>query len=209
MSDVPSPGSPQPAEVAAAGRARSGRGRAAGLLVLAAAATGACALPTWLSTRAGTVLGAEEAVRASGGTAAPSLVAAALVLLAATGAVALVGRFGRWVVAATVALAGALVVGAAVAVLRDPVAALLPVVTERTGVERVVGTVEVSVWPWVTVAVGVLDLLAAVWLARSSGSWATSRRHEAARGTAADGAGPDRDDERDQWDALSRGDDPT
>lgn len=155
------------------------------------------------------MLGAEEAVRASGGTAAPSLVAAALVLLAATGAVALVGRFGRWVVAATVALAGALVVGAAVAVLQDPVAALLPVVTERTGVERVVGTVEVSVWPWVAVAVGVLDVLAAVWLARSSASWSTSRRHESARATTADRPIPGRDDERDQWDALSRGDDPT
>lgn len=206
--------------VAGPARPRAGRGRAAGALLLAAALTGACAVPTWLTAASRSVLGGEVTVAVSGGGAAPGLVAAALVLLAATGAVALVGRAGRWVVVASVALAGVLVVAGAVAVLRDPLAAVLPAVVEQTGVERVVGDVDVTAWPWVAVVVGLLDVLVAVWLVRASASWSVSRRHEqrtspderAAGGAAAPGAGggaPGPDDERSQWDALSRGDDPT
>jgi uncharacterized membrane protein (TIGR02234 family) len=209
---------PMPVPGPAPARSRAGRARAAGVLLLAAALTGVCAVPEWVSATSRSVLGGEVTVAVSGGSAAPTLVAAALVLLAATAAVALVGRVGRWVVVASVALAGALVVAGAVDVLRDPLAAVLPAVVAQTGVERVVGDVSVSVWPWVAVVIGVLDLLAAIWLARESASWAVSRRHEqrsssdepapASPGAATPGV-PGPDDERSQWDALSRGDDPT
>ncbi|CAM5778125.1 Trp biosynthesis-associated membrane protein [Cellulomonas persica] len=211
------------APVPAPSAGRAGRGRAAGALLLAAALTGLSAVPTWLTATTESVLGAAETIRVSGAAAAPTLVAAALVLLAATGAVALVGRIGRWVVVATVALAGLLVVGGAVGVLRDPAAAMAPAVADQIGIERVVGDVVVAAWPWVALGVGLLDVLLAVWLARASGGWsATERRdrharperhaHGAAAGATAGPRTGTRDepvDERDQWDALSRGDDPS
>ena len=70
--------------------ARSGRGRAAAMLALAAAATGVCAVPAWITATTESVLGVPETIRVTGGAAAS----------------ALVGRIGRWVVVATVALAG-------------------------------------------------------------------------------------------------------
>lgn len=216
----PGPAGEAPVTPPAAGGARAGRGRAAGVLLLTAALTGVCAVPTWLSVPTDSVLGVTETVRVSGGAAAPALVAAALVLLAATGAIALVGRIGRWLVVATVLLAGLLVVGGAVSVLRDPAAAAAPTVADRIGIERVVGEVAVSPWPWVALGVGLLVVAVAVWLARVSGGWSVAGRHDrtaraaatgardgAAAGSTARAARPV--DERDQWDALSRGDDPT
>lgn len=202
--------------------ARSGRGRAAAMLALAAAATGVCAVPAWITATTESVLGVPETIRVTGGAAASALVAAALVLLAATAAVALVGRLGRWVVVATVALAGVLVVAGAVGVLRDPAAAAAATVADRIGVERVTDDLVVTPWPWVALAVGVLDVLVAVRLARSSRGWAVTERHD--RQTVPDrragaGAAPGRapaprreaghPDDRDQWDALTRGDDPS
>lgn len=197
-------------EARAAGR--RGRGSAAGVLLLLAAATGLVSLPTWLSTTVGTALRGDVTVSVSGATAAPELVAVALVLLAATAAVALVGRAGRWVVAGVVAAGGVLVAVTAAGVLADPRAALTPVVAERTGVGTA-GAVTVTAWPWVAVAVGVVTALAAAWFVRASRAWTSpSRRHDrqAAGGTAAlGGARAEAADERATWDALSRGDDPT
>ncbi|WP_444661919.1 Trp biosynthesis-associated membrane protein [Cellulomonas sp. CW35] len=189
---------------------RPGRGRAAVLLLLAAALTGLTALVPWLTVETVTVLGEPRTVTVAGSSAAPSLVAVTLVLLAAAGAAALVGRAGRWVVVGVVALAGALVVVDGVGVLRSPGSAAAPSVADELGVERVVEDVAVSAWPWVAVVVGVLVVLLAVWLARASASWAVGRRHEGASTTVpAGGAAPAPLDERDQWDALTRGDDPT
>ncbi|UJP38919.1 Trp biosynthesis-associated membrane protein [Cellulomonas palmilytica] len=188
---------------------RAGRGRAAGLLVLAAGLTGLVAVVPWLTVDTTTVLGVPRTISVSGSSAAPSLVAAALVLLAAAGAVALVGRAGRWVVAGAVALAGALVVVDAVGVLRAPVDTAAPRVVEELGLERALEAA-VSPWPWVAVVVGVLDVLLAVWLVRASAAWSTGRRHESGTTDAPPaGRGGAPLSERDQWDALTRGDDPT
>ncbi|AEE45932.1 Trp biosynthesis-associated membrane protein [Cellulomonas fimi] len=183
---------------------RRGRGRAAAVLVLLAALTGAVAVPTWLTARGTTALRGTVELPVAGTQVAPGIVGAAVVLLAAAAAVALVGRAGRWLVAVVTAAAGVLVGASAVAVLADPRAAALPVVTTQTGVGRVVGAVEVTLWPWAATAVGVAVVLSAGWLVRTSRTWhAPSRRHEAT--PAAEGPV----DERGAWDALSRGDDPT
>jgi len=211
MADDTGASDPQAAVVPA----RAGRGRAAAVLVLAAALTGACALPTWLHATERTVLGVDTTIEVSGGRAAPSLVAAALVLLAAVGAVALVGRAGRWLVVGAVALAGVLVVAGAVGVLQDPQAAARSTVVDALGVERVVADLSVTAWPWVAVAVGVLDVVLAGWLARASGTWVAGRRYDEPRRSAHGAGDASRTgrrevvDERDQWDALSRGDDPS
>ena len=188
------------------GRRRSGRGRAAGILILLAAITGIVSAPIWFTTIASTALEAHVVVRVSGADAAPAVPAAALVLLACAAAVALVGRVARWVVVAVVALAGVLVAWSAVRAIVDPWAAgLHQKLVNVTSVSQDSSTVATSAWPYVAVGVGVVVVLTAGWLARSSRSWpGPSRRHEGTTGPR-----PVVEDERSAWDALSRGDDPS
>ncbi|MGW6227000.1 Trp biosynthesis-associated membrane protein, partial [Cellulosimicrobium cellulans] len=104
-------------------------------------------------------------------------------------------------------------------------------VADATGVTELTAPVDLTVAPWLAAALGVLTVLAVVWVAVGSRSWAgASTRHERASGAtapAAPAAGtavpeerPDRsrateppvpDDltDHDAWDALSRGEDPT
>lgn len=190
----------------AAQRRRAGRGRAAALLLVLAGLTALVAVPTWFTTTGTTALEGTVTVQVSGSQVAPAILAAAVAILAAVAAVALVGRAGRWVVAVVVVACGVLVVGTTLAVLGDPVAAVSPVVADVTGVGKLAGPVTTSVWPWLAVAVGVLDALAGVWLVLASRAWAgPSRRHESAAAPTA----PAEPDERSDWDALSRGDDPS
>jgi uncharacterized membrane protein (TIGR02234 family) len=189
-----------------AARRRAGRGRAAALLLVLAGLTALVAVPTWFTTTGTTALEGTVTVHVSGSQVAPAILAAAVAILAAVAAVALVGRAGRWVVAVVVVACGVLVVGTTLTVLGDPVAAVIPVVADQTGVGRLAGPVSTSLWPWLAVVVGVLDALAGVWLVLASRRWAgPSRRHESAAAPTA-AAEPD---ERADWDALSRGDDPS
>lgn len=188
---------------------RPRRGRWVGALLVAAALVGVVALPTWVRASASTALTDGLDVVASGGRVAPQVPAAALVLLAAAGATALVGRAGRRVVAALTAAAGAVVATAGVAVLRDPAGAVRATVTDVTGVGAVVEPAA-TVAPTVAVVAGAGVAVLGLALLRARGDWrARSRRHDVpGASTAADGpAGPP--DERDDWDALSRGDDPS
>lgn len=166
-------------------------------------------LPAWVTATAAGPQGEQVAVTVRGSAAAPGLVAAALVLLAAAGAVALVGRIGRWVVVGVVAAAGVLVVASGLAAWGGAAAAAERAAADATGVSGVVGEVAVGPWPLVAAGLGLVVVAAAVRLALVSGRWpATSDRHERAGGSAPPAAaGPE--DERSTWDALSRGDDPT
>ncbi|MFC0714555.1 Trp biosynthesis-associated membrane protein [Cellulomonas biazotea] len=204
------PPSPPSASSSAARSGRRGRGGAAGTLVLLAGVTALVVVPTWLTASGSTALRGTVTLAVAGTQVAPAVLGASVVLLASAAAVALVGRVGRWLVAVVTALSGVLVVGSAAAVLADPRAAVVPVVTQQTGVGKVVGDVGVTAWPWLTVVAGVLVVVAAGWLVRVSRGWqGPSRRHEtpAAGSGPAGPAGPV--DERGAWDALSRGDDPT
>lgn len=191
-------------------RRRGGRGRAAALLLVLAGLTAVTVLPVWFTTSGSTALEGTVAVTAAGTDVAPGILAAAVAILAAAAAVGLVGRVGRWVVALVVALCGVLVVATTVSVLADPAAAVAPVVASLTGVGHLSGSVSTSAWPTVAIVVGVLDVLAAVWLVVASRRWpGPTRRYQSDTPTRpADGAAPVAD-ERADWDALSRGDDPS
>lgn len=195
-----------------AGR-RRGRGRTAALLVLATLVTAGSSVPVWLRASGSSALRGEVEVPVTGTQAAPAVLAAAVALLAAAAAVGLVGRAGRWVVAAVVAAAGATVVASALAVLGDPEGSARVVVASVTGVGALAGPAAPTVWPWVAAAVGVLDVLAAVAVVVGSRRWsAPTRRYttpdrDASRAERAPGADPD--DDRSAWDALSRGEDPS
>lgn len=179
-----------------------GRGRAAVLIAALTAATALVAVPGWVRGTGTTPAAGALTITVAGSAAAPGVPAAALVLGACLGAVALVGRRGRWLVVAGMAVAGAVVVVSGVAVLTDPVAAVASAVARRTGVGPTGATV--TVWPVLAVLVGLVDAVAGWCVARAE--WpAPGRRHEVS--APATGTAPG-DDEAATWDALSRGEDP-
>lgn len=190
---------------------RRHRGRVAATLLVSALATAAVSVPVWLHAAGSSAARGEVDVPVTGTQVAPAVLAAAVALLAAAAAVGLVGRVGRWVVAAVVAGAGVTVVASALTVLADPEGAARVVVASVTGVGALVGPPDPTAWPVVAVAVGVLDAVVAVLVLVSSRRWAApTARFGAVEG--ASGAGAVRaepDDDRSAWDALSRGDDPS
>lgn len=206
---------------------RGRRGRWVLVLLLLSGLVALTALPAWITATGANALGDAVAVTVRGTNAAPGLVAAALVLLAAAGALGLVGRAGRWVVVVVVAAAGALVAASALGARSGATATAERAAADATGVSNLTGAVQVAAWPWVAVALGAVVVVAAVGLARASARWvAPTDRYERADaeptgaapsppgGTAAGGADAPAaadaaPDERSTWDALSRGDDPT
>ncbi|WP_435736088.1 Trp biosynthesis-associated membrane protein [Cellulosimicrobium sp. PMB13] len=217
-----------------ASRARTPSRRAAiWLLLLLGGATLAASAVTWSTTTGATALDPVVEVTVSGTTAAPGVGAAALVLVAAGLALGLVGRIGRWVVLAVAAASGVVTTAAALGVALDPEPSARSAVAEATGVTELTSAVSLTAAPWVAAALGVLTVVAVVWVAVGSRGWQrASTRHErdgaAAGAPVAAEAGaagattppPDtggaattpQDDEltdHDAWDALSRGEDPT
>ena len=181
---------------------RVGRGRAILVVLVTAGVVFAVAAPAWVRAVGSTALVAHVPVAISGTRASTAVGAAALVLLAAGGALSLVGRAGRWVVAVVVIAAGILVAGSALAVIVDPIPVATAAVAEQTGAGALSGAVRLTVFPYLATVVGVVVVAVGGFVARVSGAWATSARHDV---TAA--AAPD--DDQSAWDALTRGDDPT
>ncbi|GAB4085751.1 hypothetical protein GCM10028784_23810 [Myceligenerans cantabricum] len=173
----------------------------------------ATASVTWVTTEVATAVQADVAVQATGNEAAPVVGAAALVLLACGPALALTGRVGRYVVLAVAALAGAGVATAALAVVTDPETAGTSAAADAAGVTDLTAPVDLTAGPWATAAAGVLAVLVAVAAALAARRWPqASRRHERdAPPGSADGAGESsgEPDPADDWDALTRGEDPT
>lgn len=179
-----------------------GRGRAVLVVLVAAVALFATSAPTWVRAAGSTALSARVDVAVSGTRASASIGAAAIVLLAAGGALALVGRMSRWVVVAVVVAAGALVVGASAGVIADPVPIARSVVSDRTGAGVLTGAARLTVFPYLTCALGLVVVAIGAWVARVSAAWSgTDRRRESPVATP--------DDDHSAWDALTRGVDPT
>lgn len=194
---------------AAPGR-RAGRGPAAMLLLLLAALTAVSAVPVWLRSTGASALEGAVPVDVTGTQAAPGVVAAAVVLLAAMGATGLVGRAGRWVVVAVVALAGAIVLASTVGALTDSAGIAEAAAAELTGVSALAAPVRPTLWPWAALVVGVADLGGAALLAVMSRAWPSpTRRHSAPGAAGPVAARVEPDDDQAAWDSLTRGDDPT
>ncbi|MBK5249271.1 MAG: Trp biosynthesis-associated membrane protein [Actinomycetales bacterium] len=197
------------------------RGRAVVLVLLVGVALLGSTLGTWVSAPVSTAIAA-DVVRVPGSDAAPVIPSAGLVVLAAGLAIGLSGRVVRILAAVAVALGGALSAFAAVELVRHPVRVAESAAGDVTGVRALDGVVSLTPWPYVAIVLGLVALALGVALPFLMGRWAlVGRRYEREPGAAADGGGapsPGRSvagsrvehvRAMDDWDALSRGEDPT
>ncbi|GAB4068064.1 Trp biosynthesis-associated membrane protein [Angustibacter speluncae] len=188
---------------------RFGKGPVVVALVVLAVVLLAASSRTWVSAQAdlltGGAVAGRQVVMASGSAVAPAAGALGLVVLAAAGLLLLARPVVRVVAGALVVLAGLAAAVVAAGVLLDPTAAVLPSVAEASGLTPGsvtaddVASVRLTGWPVVAVVAAVLAALVGVVVLAAGRRWGTARRFE--RDPA-----PTRGDD---WDALSRGDDPT
>jgi hypothetical protein len=182
-----------------------GRGRVVvaglvtGLAVLGAASR------TWLEANlAGMLTGSQQAA-VPGSQAAPVVPALALVGLAAAAALSIAGRVGRVLVGVVLLLAGGVVAVAALDVRGRPAAAASAALAEQTaGIALGADQVTVTLWPVVTAVLGGLCSALGVLVLVAGRGWAGGRRF-----SPADDAQTPVPEPADDWDALTRGDDPT
>ncbi|HKH08285.1 MAG TPA: Trp biosynthesis-associated membrane protein [Agromyces sp.] len=179
---------------------------------------------TWFTLVIETGAGASTAdpIEVAGSVASPALAALGLAGLALVAALAIAGPGIRVVLGVLEVLLGGCILLAAGISLGDPVAAVSAAVTDATGVSgsgptaELVASVTATLWPVLAIAGGALVVVAGVVVLVTGTRWpASSRRYSGAR-LAEDVAGattvaerPASDRAIDDWDGLSRGDDPT
>ncbi|HEX9087455.1 MAG TPA: Trp biosynthesis-associated membrane protein [Arthrobacter sp.] len=172
---------------------------------------------TWLTVhldpaQLGAAVNSQDGLQVQGSKAATTVTALALVALAGGLAASIAGRIARWIITALILLAAAGIVSAAAIVIADPLAAAQGSIAAATGITGSNVSVDVTVFPALAVAAGVVLGLSALLIIPAGRFWKSRTKYDtAATGTTAGGsaaaAGPT--DEIDSWDRLSRGDDPT
>lgn len=168
-----------------------------------------------------------EVIAVPGSVASPAIAALSLAGLALAAALSLAGPGIRVVLGVLEVLLGGCLVLAAALSLGDPVGSVSPAVTEATGVAgdaptaELVGTAVATIWPIVAIVGGVLVVVAGVLVLVTGTRWpASTRRYRSGLepvdgdGVSTGGASPASeraasDRAIDDWDELSRGDDPT
>ncbi|HEU4757600.1 MAG TPA: Trp biosynthesis-associated membrane protein [Agromyces sp.] len=174
---------------------------------------------TWFAVHLveGAAAGGATTLEVGGAVASPAVAALALAGLALAGALAIAGPLIRIVLGLLAAVLGGCLVLAASVSLADPVAAVSGAIAEATGVAgaqptaELVASVDQTAWPFAAIAAGVLVALAGVLVVVTGRAWPTSRRYGGGVRLAADGSREVAPSDRavDDWDGLSRGDDPT
>lgn len=178
---------------------------------------------TWfdLVIEASTTGGVGDPIAVAGSIASPALAALGLAGLALVAALGIAGPGIRFVLGVLEVLLGGCVLLAASLTLADPVASVSPAVTDATGVAgaeptaELVASVTATLWPVLAIVGGVLLVLAGLAVLVTGGRWpASTRRYSDSRMAAEDAAAgavgrPASDRAIDDWDGLSRGDDPT
>lgn len=193
------------------------RARATIITAIAGFAVVLTALPTWVKGSAPTATG-DTPVSVSGTTASPTTASVGLVIIAAALVLGLAGRVMRRV-ALVVAIAGVFLAGASVVgVLRNPAPALTTAAAEVTSVRAISTPPQLSLWPYISVAVLVSVGVLCVWLLTSLGRWGqvASKYRLASRSPSKGEGGEEGDTNTSQrmkaiedWDAITRGEDPT
>jgi uncharacterized membrane protein (TIGR02234 family) len=155
----------------------------------------------WYSLHLTTASGDTAPVVVPGSTAAPALTALSLAGLALAGALAIGGRVARVVLAVLGLLVGGCLVLSVALAIGSPVHSGITVITKQTGVagdssvQRLVASVDGTVWPGVALAGSILVVLAAIAVLVTGAAWpSASRRYQPVRFEQADGTQPDLDE---------------
>ncbi|GAA4743289.1 hypothetical protein GCM10025783_13550 [Amnibacterium soli] len=178
------------------------------LVVLGVLLAGAAAVLASTQPFASAVItGTRAPVVVAGQAAAPSLAPLGIVALALGIALTIAGRVARVVLGVLLVLLGAGIVAAAFPNVVDDSVGTRGAITAVTGVTDVAGLVvsrSGTAWPVVAVAAGVLAVLLGLAVLVRSRRWTTGGRRFRAETPAVQ-----RTDPISEWDALSRGSDPT
>ncbi|TCK61170.1 Trp biosynthesis-associated membrane protein [Curtobacterium sp. PhB136] len=171
---------------------------------------------TWFTVHLDTSAAVTSTVVADGSKAVPQFTALAIASLALFLAMTIAGKVVRIVLAAIEILLGLGIVVSGITALRDPVGAAKGAIGDVAGVSdlaavrRIVTSVDVSAWPAVGIAGGVLAVLLGVVVLVVQRSWpGPSRKYAANPAGAAPKAAPVQRDAIVDWDDLSAGVDPT
>ncbi|HLS15821.1 MAG TPA: Trp biosynthesis-associated membrane protein [Beutenbergiaceae bacterium] len=175
--------------------------------VLGAALFGVSML-TWVRADAATPLGAVP-MQVPGIEAAPVVPTAGLAVLVAGLALGLSGRVVRYLAGGAALLAAAIALFSVIGVLTDPTSAAQTAAGEVGGVPEIDGAAQLSWWPWLAAMLAGLAGLAAAVLPFAGGVWAPVARRYERPGTAAPAPATVAGRARQDWDALSRGEDPS
>jgi hypothetical protein len=171
---------------------------------------------TWLTV----VLddGAAHGLDVAGAAAIPVLAPLSLAVLALGAALSIVGTVLRYAFAALAVIIGVILAWASAQVaFGDPASAVASTVTESTGIAGASGIADMvagitaTAWPPITVAVWIVLIATGIFTLVTARRWSgTGRRYrtdDAAQATGPAGSRPH--DAIDDWDDLSRGEDPT
>lgn len=196
-------------------RPRLGRGAAVLLVVLLGLTTFGLTLATWVRGVAATTVGTTQ-VTVSGVDAVPGAASAGLVVVVAGLVLGLSGRVTRLLAVLGVGLGGAVTVASAAQLLADPAPVVQQAAAEVTGAPELVAAPELSVLPTLALVVGGLTVLTGIALPFLLGRWQrVGRRYERTGAPSTSAPEPDprpaqaRVRAMDDWDALSRGEDPS
>ncbi|POH65504.1 MULTISPECIES: Trp biosynthesis-associated membrane protein [Cryobacterium] len=192
-------------------------------LILAVIAASGLALLAWTQVWVTVRLAADgttqQVLDVTGSIAAPGLTALALAGLALAGALTIAGVVIRTILGLLEALLGVSVILSAALALADPIGASAAAVTTATGLAGVdstrsaVSIAELTFWPFLALAAGILMLIVGLVVCVTARRWpGPTTRYESTRlepeTDATTGQGRPRD-AVDDWDGLTRGDDPT
>ena len=196
------------------------RRRARLLAVVTTVACGALGVISSTQTWLAVVLddGAAHTLEVSGAAAIPILTPLSLAVLALGAALSIVGLVLRYLFGGLSIVIGAVLTWQTARVaIEHPIGAYASVVTDATGiagdasVAQLVASVSATAWPVVTLAAWAVLVLAGAFTLATARGWAgTGRRFrtdDTARRAGAAGSRPH--DAIDDWDDLSRGEDPT
>ncbi|MGN6127936.1 MAG: Trp biosynthesis-associated membrane protein [Humibacter sp.] len=205
--------------------ARSGRSSKYGAIIVALIGSGlalSASTQTWYTLHLTAAAGHAATLAVPGSTSAPAVAALSVAGIAFAGALALAGRVLRYVLAVLGLVLAASIIGSAVSAMADPAGSSIAVVTKATGiagdasVRAVIASADATAWPALALTGGILLALAAVIVLVFGHTWpSASRRYGAMKDAAEPVKGETdahlsaRDAAIDDWDELSRGDDPT
>ncbi|MCU1445633.1 Trp biosynthesis-associated membrane protein [Cryobacterium sp.] len=193
------------------------------MLVLAVIVASGIALLAWTQVWATVRLAADgttqQVLDVTGSIAAPGLTALALAGLALAGALTIAGVVIRVILGILEMLLGVSVILSAALAVFDPVRASTAAVTAATGIagtdstRAAVSSAALTFWPFLALAAGVLMVLVGLLVCLTARRWpGPTKRYNTTRfePVTDPGTGASRPrDAVDDWDGLTRGDDPT